>query len=124
MPCPCGRGIRYSDCCGRLLDGGVASRPEELMRSRYTAFVLRDTAYLLRTWHPSSRPASLDLDPGTRWTGLEVLRTTGGGFLHTEGTVEFRAHYTESGSADVLHEHSRFVREDGVWLYLDATGGR
>lgn len=94
------------------------------MRSRYTAFVLRDTAHLLRTWHPSSRPASLDLDPGTRWTGLEVLRTTGGGFLHTEGTVEFRAHYTESGSADVLHEHSRFVREDGVWLYLDATGGR
>jgi SEC-C motif-containing protein len=94
------------------------------MRSRYTAFALGDTAYLLRTWHPSARPASLELDPTTRWTGLEVLRTTGGGFLHTEGTVEFRAHYIESGRAEVMHEHSRFVREDGAWRYLDSAGGR
>lgn len=130
MPCPCGRGIRLSDCCGRFLDGGAAaSTPEDLMRSRYTAFALGDAPYLLRTWHSSARPDSLELDSGTRWTGLEVLRTTGGGFLHTEGTVEFRAHYVDNGRGGVVQEHvmqenSRFVRENGTWLYLDAAGGR
>ncbi|WP_241997541.1 YchJ family metal-binding protein [Rhodococcus sp. SMB37] len=116
--------MQLADCCGRFLDGGRASTPEELMRSRYTAFVLGNTDYLLRTWHPSARPASLELDPGTRWTGLEILRATGGRFLQTEGTVEFRARYVESGRADVMHEHSRFLRDDGAWLYLDAAGDR
>lgn len=99
------------------------------MRSRYTAFALGDAPYLLRTWHSSARPDSLELDSGTRWTGLEVLRTTGGGFLHTEGTVEFRAHYVDNGRGGVVQEHvmqenSRFVRENGTWLYLDAADGR
>jgi len=89
------------------------------MRSRYTAFAVGDTAHLLRTWHPSTRPRSLELDPEQRWTGLEVLHSTGGGFLHTSGTVEFRAHWTENGIPGSMLEHSRFVRENGDWLYLD-----
>ena len=90
------------------------------MRSRYSAFAVGDTGYLLRTWHPSTRPAALDLEPAQRWTRLEILKTTGGSAFHTEGTVEFRAHYTLHGHADSQHEHSRFVREDGAWVYLDA----
>ncbi|OLL16324.1 hypothetical protein BKE56_023255 [Rhodococcus sp. M8] len=121
-PCPCGRGLPYGECCGPFLAGGHAPTAEQLMRSRYTAFTVGDEAYLRRTWHPGTRPVRLDLDPAQRWTGLEVLRTSGGGFLHTEGTVEFRAHYRFGGHADVLHEHSRFVREDGRWLYVDALG--
>lgn len=85
------------------------------MRSRYTAFVIIDEAYLLWTWHPETSPGPLELDPEQRWTGLEVLVTTGGGLVDQEGTVEFRA----SSSAGVLHERSRFARVDGRWVYVD-----
>jgi SEC-C motif-containing protein len=85
------------------------------MRSRYTAFVLRDEAYLLRTWHPSTRPPRVDFDPQLRYTSLDVLATSGGSAFHSEGTVEFRA---RSNRGD-LHENSRFVRENGAWVYLD-----
>lgn len=90
------------------------------MRSRYTAFVVGDAEYLRRTWHPSTRPARLDLDTDRQWIGLEILGTTGGGFLNTEGTVEFRAHSVQRGRPDIQHEHSRFIREDGAWFYVDA----
>lgn len=90
------------------------------MRSRYSAFAVGDAEYLLRTWHPSTRPGSLELDPRQRWTGLEILGGTGGGPFHTEGTVEFRARFTEGGRASSLHENSRFVRVEGLWTYLDA----
>ncbi|WP_081608772.1 YchJ family protein [Rhodococcus ruber] len=120
-PCPCGRGLPFGECCGPFLAGGDAPTPEQLMRSRYTAFVVGDDGYLRRTWHPGTRPARLDLDPAQRWTGLEVLHTSGG-FLHSEGTVEFRAHYCFGGHEDVLHEHSRFVREGGHWYYVEALG--
>jgi SEC-C motif-containing protein len=85
------------------------------MRSRYSAFVVRDTGYLLRTWHPRSRPAELELDPRMRWTGLEILGTSDGSAFHSTGTVTFRASY-QGGS---LHELSRFERVDGAWVYVD-----
>lgn len=85
------------------------------MRSRYCAFVKRDEAYLLRTWHPRTRPTHLGLDRATRWTGLEILATTEGTPFHTTGTVTFRASYA-GGS---LHEQSRFERQDGAWVYVD-----
>jgi len=85
------------------------------MRSRYSAFVKRDEAYLLRSWHPGTRPARVDFDPGMRWTGLEILATTDGTAFHTTGTVTFRASF-KGGS---LHERSRFERVDGAWVYVD-----
>jgi SEC-C motif-containing protein len=88
------------------------------MRSRYAAFATGNTAYLLTTWHPSTRPKRLVLDPDQQWLGLRVVRSAGG-FLDTEGTVEFRATWSMGGRTDVLHETSRFVREDGHWLYLN-----
>lgn len=89
------------------------------MRSRYTAFALGDEAHLLRSWHLSTRPASVSLVPGQRWTGLEVLATVAGGLLDREGEVEFRASYERRGRTGVLHELSRFVRDDeGLWVYL------
>ena len=90
------------------------------MRSRFSAFAAGDEAYLLHTWHPMTKPPHLGLDPDQRWSRLEILGKTGGGLLHTEGTVEFRAQYSHRGHADVVHEHSRFVRDDGRWVYLDA----
>ncbi len=96
------------------------------MRSRYSAFALGDTRYLLGTWHPSTRPRTLELDPDVRWTGLDVLATTGGSLLDAEGTVEFAAHYVRGSGAGgrrtgTQHERSRFLREGGRWTYLDGV---
>ena len=122
MRCPCGSGLPLGECCGRLHDGSAdAATAEQLMRARYSAFVLGDSSYLLETWHATTRPRSLVLDPGVRWTGLDVLATTGGGLLSSAGTVEFRAHYEVHGSAAAQHELSRFVRDGGRWRYLDGV---
>ena len=123
--CPCGTGLAYAECCGRLHDGtATAGTAEQLMRSRYSAFVVGDAGYLQRTWHSSTRPRRLDLDDAVRWTGLEVLVTTGGSLLAAEGTVEFRASYLREGRPGAQHETSRFVREDGQWRYLDGLATR
>ncbi|WP_344747452.1 YchJ family protein [Streptosporangium vulgare] len=115
MPAP------YGDCCGRL-HRGTASAPtaEALMRSRFSAFSVGDAGYLLRTWHPSTRPPAVELDGSIRWTRLEVLETTGGSAFHTEGTVRFRAHYVERGEPGHMEEHSRFARHAGGWVYVEA----
>jgi SEC-C motif domain protein len=76
-----------------------------------------DADYLLRTWHPTTRPARLELDPRVRWVRLEVLRSAGG-LLANEGTVQFRAHYVDPDGAAVLSENSRFVRENRRWTYV------
>ena len=117
--CPCGLGDPYEHCCGPFHEGRrKPPTAEALMRSRYSAFAVGDEDYLLATWHPTTRPASLELDPEQRWNRLEVLDRTGGTLFQTTGTVEFRAHCRVRGARDVLHENSRFVREDGVWLYV------
>ena len=90
------------------------------MRSRYCAFARGLSSYLLRTWHSSTRPARLVLDPEQEWLSLVVLASSGG-FLDAEGQVEFRATWRQRGVTEVLHERSRFVREDGTWRYVSGT---
>lgn len=116
--CPCGRGASLADCCGRYLGTGVpAPDAETLMRSRYSAFVLGDVAHLLASWHASTRPASLVLEPGVKWLGLEVRRHNAVDADHAE--VEFVARSRIQGRGQRLHERSRFVREGGGWFYVD-----
>ncbi|MGY1827363.1 YchJ family protein [Blastococcus sp. SYSU DS0541] len=118
--CPCGTGLPYAECCGPRHDGSApAATAEQLMRSRYSAFAVGDAGYLLRTWHPRTRPPELDLDPAVRWTGLEVLATSGGGLLSARGTVEFVARFRHGAADGEQHEVSRFEREDGAWRYVD-----
>ncbi|MFE3517872.1 YchJ family protein [Streptomyces sp. NPDC059166] len=119
-PCPCGLPAAYGECCARYHTGAAAPTCEALMRSRYTAFAVRDAGYLLRTWHPATRPAVLDLDPLTRWDRLEILATTEGTAFHTTGTVTFRAHWTDGDGPGSLYEKSRFVRHEGAWVYETA----
>jgi len=93
------------------------------MRSRYSAYVLGNVDYLLGTWHASTRPPALTLDEPagarTTWLGLDVKRTADTGPDTAE--VVFVARYrVGGGSATRMQEHSRFVREDGRWYYLDA----
>jgi SEC-C motif-containing protein len=120
--CPCCSGKAYAECCGPLHSGaGRATSAEQLMRSRFSAFAVGDAAYLLRSWHPGTRPARLSLDAGTRWTRLEILGTADGGPFHSAGTVDFRAYYRERGGAEQsMRENSTFAREDGAWVYVSA----
>ena len=112
--------LAFADCCGRYLDhwdDAPAPDAESLMRSRYTAFVHERADYLRATWHASTRPDTLDFEPGARWLGLEVRdhRSTG----PDSAEVEFVARYRVGGRAVRLHERSRFVREAGRWYYVD-----
>lgn len=119
-PCDLGRdaGLDYAACCGPLHAGAPAADARALMRSRYSAYVRADAAYLLATWHASTRPAQLDFDEATRWLGLEVKRHASDDARHAQ--VEFVARYRVGGGRAVrLHERSRFVREDGRWYYVD-----
>lgn len=124
--CACGSGVDYPRCCGRWHRGPLhlaATDPVALMRSRYCAYVLDLTDYLLATWHPSTRPAAL-IESGVRWLGLDVR-------AHrmidaTHATVEFVARSRDaSGRANRLHETSRFVLESerpdepARWFYVD-----
>ena len=125
--CPCGwrdaRGQpqRYAQCCGLLLDAPdtLAARDAvALMRSRYTAFVLQRSDHLMRSWHPTRRPATLEFEPQARWLGLDVRRHAMLDDSHAE--VEFVARRRgPDGRALRLHERSRFVHESGCWYYVD-----
>lgn len=124
--CPCNPALAYANCCGPLHAGmAQAATAEVLMRSRYSAYARGDAAYLLATWHPSTRPAALHLNDGaaTRWLGLKVKHhalTTPDRSGRAMTTVEFVARHKTGGAPAVrLHEVSRFVQEDGGWYYLD-----
>ncbi len=116
--CPCDSSRRYAQCCGPLHGGTPAPSAEALMRSRYSAYARGDAAYVLETWHASTRPATLALDARTRWLGLDVRRHEVSDADAAQ--VEFVARYRDGGAPAVrLHELSRFVREDGRWWYVD-----
>ncbi|MEO8779555.1 MAG: YchJ family metal-binding protein [Rhodanobacter sp.] len=120
-PCPCGNPAGYSACCEPLHDGVVATTAEQLMRARYSAYVLKREDYLLASWHPDSRPATLHLaaqQPPPTWLGLEVRRQQRVDEDHA--IVEFVARYRLGGGrAQRQHETSRFVHVEGRWYYLD-----
>ena len=116
--CPCGSAKSYASCCGRWHDGAPAPSAEALMRSRYSAFVKQRGEYLLATWHPTTRPPSLDFEPGTHWLGLSVKSARD--MAPDRAEVEFIARYRVGGGSAVrMHERSRFVRDGGRWLYVD-----
>jgi len=107
-------------CCGPCIEEGrTAASAEVLMRSRYTAYGMLRAEYLLATWHPGTRPDSLNLPDvmAAKWTGLEVKRHEQQDAAHA--IVEFVARYKVNGRAHRLHEVSRFVHEDGRWFYVD-----
>lgn len=121
--CPCGRALPFEQCCQPLHLGQPAADAEALMRSRYSAYVLGNAAYVSASWHPDTRPESVGLDEPagqrTQWLGLTVKqhRVTG----PDTAEVQFLARYRIGGGSAVrMEEHSRFVRMAGHWYYLDA----
>jgi SEC-C motif domain protein len=121
MPrCPCRRkteATTYAKCCAPYHRGiTIAATAVVLMRSRYSAFVLADGAYLTATWHPSTRPAELDVSAPQKWLSLQLSDATEDG---DRATVSFVARSLVGGRSHVLRETSRFVREAGRWYYVD-----
>jgi SEC-C motif-containing protein len=117
--CPCG-GNDYARCCAPFHRALNAPDAQTLMRSRYSAYVLKLQDYVLATWHPATRPSSLDLAADScKWLGLEIRQFAQQS--HEAATVEFVARYKIAGRAYRLHELSRFMfmREDGRWYYVD-----
>jgi SEC-C motif-containing protein len=119
MRCPCRKvseAVDYEACCGRYHGGVAAPTAEALMRSRYAAFALDRKPYILATWHPSTRPSQLNDEPGRDWYMLKIVATEEAG---DRAVVEFIARSRMGGRTHALHERSRFVREAGVWFYVD-----
>lgn len=119
-PCPCNSGHPHSSCCEPLISGkGMATTAEALMRSRYTAYVVKNVDYLLKTWHPSTKPVNIDLGTIPEWDGLLIVNTEDGDESDSNGTVEFKATSLSLGKILQLHEKSRFIKEHDQWLYVD-----
>jgi len=122
--CPCGSANIFGDCCAIAHSNIIeVSTAEQLMRSRYSAYVLGNIDYLMASHHSSTRPEKeqdeiLNWTKSVKWIGLEVLHSSKGSDSDIEGTVEFKAHFEENGVSAVIHEHSKFVKENNHWVYL------
>lgn len=116
--CPCGSGTAYDTCCGPLHRGAaLAGTPEQLMRSRYSAYAVGGSLgldHVFRTWHPRTRPDDVSTDPALTWTGLRIV---GAG----DDWVEFVASYELHGATYELRERSTFERRAGRWVYVAAV---
>jgi len=123
--CHCGSGEAFALCCQPYLIGdALPTIAEQLMRSRYSAYVIGNEAYILKTWHQSTRPEHLDLQSNhTAWFRLKVVDEVAGRINDSEGLVEFIAFYKINGKAHMMHEKSRFIKEGNRWFYLNSVSG-
>ena len=118
--CDCGSGSSAKKCCLPLLSGDtVASTPEALMRSRFVAYKLDETAYVKNTWHSSTRPDEINSDKTLAWTHLEIIDAPSVCLESVEAYVEFKAWFIQAGTLGQMHERSRFVLENDHWFYID-----
>jgi len=116
--CPCGSGEPLELCCRPCLNGKPAPTAVALMRSRYSAYVQDNHDYLMKSWHPDSRPEQLG-GTALNWIHLEIVGSKKGQECDETGVVEFVASFSAGQKGKQLHERSRFVRLDGVWVYVD-----
>lgn len=123
--CPCGQG-EYENCCQPLhLGQAVATGPEQLMRSRYSAFAKHEMDYIQNTTALGQQQALdmqaiADWSKSNQWLKLEIVQTNEK-LDKTHALVEFKAHYHDGKQTKIHHERSHFVRQDGLWYFLDPT---
>lgn len=132
--CPCGSDLDSDECCQPIIEGKkTATTPEQLMRSRYTAFCLSHADYLCKTLHVSKHKQkdweTLEKKMGdTKWLGLKVLQAGIDPNNQSKGYVEFIAYWIPSkdnspnmqtSNVQQLHEHSAFLKENNQWYYLE-----
>ena len=111
--CPCKSGKEYDKCCEVFHKGKFAKTPLELMRSRYSAYVMTLTDYLIDTDRNSTQNDIIDIEnfsKGVDWIGLKIISSK-------DNMVEVKAYYKTGSGVYVLYEKSNFVLENGRWLY-------
>lgn len=124
--CPCGSGASLDACCGTHVSGQAQpATAEELMRSRYTAYVLQNIDYLKATLWPKYQGGFDAVETArwaaqSHWAGLAVLEVEKGGESDREGFVLFEAKYLSGGVLKVHREKSRFRKKAGRWYYVEA----
>ncbi len=122
--CPCQSGLDYQDCCQPIhQQPDLAITPEALMRSRFSAHVLKLVDYVVDTYHPTCHAAQqreeIAQSVNLPWCKLEVFESSVSAAAN-EGYVEFEAAYLEDGALHFMRERSRFLREeDNRWYYVD-----
>ncbi len=121
LNCFCGSQVNYSSCCQPFHEYKKSPDSAEcLMRSRFTAYAMRNVDYLLKTWDASKRPEEIDFSKEDAvWTKLEIVSTKKGGANDSKGLVEFKAFYMLDNDEYVMKEMSRFQKKAGQWMYLD-----
>lgn len=117
--CPCGNNSPYSICCELFILGKRNPQTaEQLMRSRYTAYVKLAIDYLIETTHISTRKlySRNEIEKwakSNKWLKLEIIKST-------EYTVEFNAYFVQGlNQPEIHHELSTFTKEDGKWYYVN-----
>jgi SEC-C motif-containing protein len=117
--CPCGLGTAYDECCGKYIKGdAVPTTAEALMRSRYSAYAMKEANYIVQTALVSDDQSAIEeWMKRVKFVKLEVVRTQRGKALDKKGIVEFRAWFEDKGKIEVLHEVSAFVKRKGRWFY-------
>ncbi len=124
MKCYCNSNLDFTACCEPLLKARrKATTAEQLMRSRYSAYVMADINYLLMTHHKQSRPTKdrksiLSWTKSVQWISLEIVKSEKGNANDNVGYVEFKAFFMENGKLECIHENSRFVKDKGLWFYI------
>lgn len=115
-PCSC---VQYRGCCGVFHHGEIPETPEQLLRSRYSAYVFELSDYLEATWHPKTRPERINFDPSTTWLGLDIKEQVTLEGPREMTAISFTAEYTDARGRWELAETSTFERRGGRWFYLD-----
>jgi len=129
MNCHCGSGKSFAECCEPVIKGErAAATAEELMRARYSAFVVADVDFLTASMHPDHRDdndpeATRDWAENSEWLGLQIVETEGGGEGDDTGVVEFIASFEYGGEFSPYHEIASFEKLDGTWYFKEGREG-
>lgn len=121
--CPCGSQSDYTACCEPVHQQHAhAQQPEQLMRARYSAHVLGLVDFVIETYHPSchaeDQREGIQQSVHSEWKKLDVIGSEDGSDKD-EGYVTFSAHFVDQGAEYCMTERSRFLRQDGLWYYID-----
>lgn len=116
--CYCGSNKSYSDCCQEIIEQTkIAETPEQLMRSRFSAFTLKNSSWLKNSWHTTTRPKQINFEDNINWLDLSIINTQ---LIElNRGRVEFEARYLKNGKINAIHENSRFEKIAKQWFYID-----
>ena len=116
--CICGSNKNFDECCGEIInETRVAITAEELMRSRYSAYVMSNGRYLVLSCVKENRyenDAELieEFSKSVQWLKLDIINVQ-------KDSVEFKAYYKDNEGIKILHENSNFIKENNIWRYKD-----